>query len=208
MALRSGFYIDGFNFFHAIDDLYDTSLKWVSYWQIAQMIQNRNESIEFVKVFSAQPHFKPWKVTRHNEVIKATESEGVQWILGEFTKSTLKCKKCNRKYRNWEEKQTDVAIGVTLVHDCLMGLVDVVYLVTADSDIIPAIQLIKSHAPDIQIVSVSPPGRGQSRKLEKLSHRTARVTPGQLYDCRMPERIVGLDGKTIAVRPAEYAPWF
>lgn len=54
MRERVAFYIDGFNLYHAIDDLGVDYLKWNSLWDLAQgIIQSRSQSL--LRSCTAQP---------------------------------------------------------------------------------------------------------------------------------------------------------
>ncbi len=46
-------YVDGFNLYHAIDDLGDDSLKWLDLWSLSESLIAQNETLYAVKYFSA-----------------------------------------------------------------------------------------------------------------------------------------------------------
>lgn len=46
-------YVDGFNLYHAIDELRQDSLKWLCLRQLAESILRPDENLKMVKYFSA-----------------------------------------------------------------------------------------------------------------------------------------------------------
>jgi uncharacterized LabA/DUF88 family protein len=59
----------------------------------------------------------------------------------------------------YEEKETDVSLAVTLVGDGARGLYDVALLISADSDMVPAIREVKRLAPGVKVIGALPPNR-------------------------------------------------
>jgi hypothetical protein len=55
----------------------------------------------------------------------------------------LRCFKCNNIIHTYEEKETDVRIATQIVADAYQKNCDVAVIVSADSDMIPAIELAK-----------------------------------------------------------------
>jgi hypothetical protein len=47
----------------------------------------------------------------------------------------------------WEERQTDVAVAITILSDCYELGLERVIMMTADSDQVPAVQAIKQRFP-------------------------------------------------------------
>jgi 6-hydroxy-3-succinoylpyridine 3-monooxygenase len=92
-----------------------------------------------------------------------------------------------------EEKQTDVNLALHAYHDAVNGIVDQVVIVTNDTDIAPALNMIRNFTP--VIIGVVIPTRDQIRKpnvaLSDLAHwvRT-HITDTELSDSQMPEVII------------------
>jgi hypothetical protein len=86
-TLRAALYVDGFNLYHAIDDLRDNRLKWLSLYQLGQtIIRRRTETLTQVVYFSAYAHYRsardPSVVARHRQYVAALNSTGVEVVLG------------------------------------------------------------------------------------------------------------------------------
>ena len=73
---------------------------------------------------------------------------------GRFKIKKFRCFKCGarykcdcdpaREYRAYEEKLTDVALGVAMVKDAAQGYGDLSILITTDTDLMPAIKAPQS----------------------------------------------------------------
>ena len=93
-----------------------------------------------------------------------------------------------------EEKQSDVNISLQAYHDALTGAVDQVVIVTNDTDIAPALQMIRTHT-SVRIGLVVPTTdheRIPNTELARLAHwvRT-HITSEELAGCHLPRVIPG-----------------
>ena len=59
-----------------------------------------------------------------------------------------KCHLCNKHYLTHKEKRTDVNIALKLFCDAIDDLYDKALIISADSDLIPAIQAVNKYTPD------------------------------------------------------------
>ena len=76
------------------------------------------------------------------EFIKAISHFGVTPILGHFKEKQIKCKKCKSTWITHEEKQSDVNIAAYLIHHAHLDMFDKALIISADSDLCHAIQLV------------------------------------------------------------------
>jgi hypothetical protein len=115
---RSSFFIDGFNFYHALDKLGESHLKWVNLFQLmGRLISPRSETIADVFYFSAYAHWLPSKKARHEEYVKALKHAGVTVVLGHFKDKDRGCNSCGARWKGHEEKETDVNIALCLLNE-------------------------------------------------------------------------------------------
>jgi Transposase, Mutator family len=84
-------YVDGFNVYHAIDDMSRATrgalnhLKWLDLRKLMTVFTDPAvHEIVVVKYFSAYATWKPQQHARHQIYIKALDHSGVQVILGQF----------------------------------------------------------------------------------------------------------------------------
>ena len=104
--------------------------------------------------------------------------------LGRFKPRTIgRCSVCRQEflcacpttYLSYEEKETDVALGVAMVEDAASGLGEITLLISADSDLIPAVQAIKRLDSARRIYVAMPPS---------YLPRSARFTAVGLFHIR------------------------
>lgn len=93
-----------------------------------------------------------------------------------------------------EEKETDVAIALQVYRDCLRGECDQVVLVSSDSDLVPALRLIRADAPAVSIGLILPRSGGSSRPpntgLSNLAHWTrGEIQVAELAAAQLPARV-------------------
>jgi len=195
-------YIDGFNLYHAVDELKRPWLKWVDLRALAEGLLRAEESLKAVKYFSAYATWMPAQFARHRDYVDALVARGVIAHMAQFKEKPRKCRSCGARWIGHEEKETDVQIAVHMVADALKGEAERLIVISADTDLSPAIRMIAASAPDREVFVAAPPGRfGRCRALTpKLE-----LTPGRLAKCLLPEGIQVGPGRTIK-RPQSYRP--
>ena len=148
-------YVDGFNLYHAIDNLKRPALKWVGLWALANSLARPGEMVIEVNYFSAYATWRSDAYKRHIEYVKALEHSGVTCIMGHFKSKTRTCLSCGATWTQHEEKETDVHIAARIVVDACEDRYDRAILITADSDLVPALDIVKSRFPK-QLFVVAP----------------------------------------------------
>jgi uncharacterized LabA/DUF88 family protein len=197
-------YIDGFNLYHALAKLGDNRVKWLDLNALShRLISPKSEKVQSIFYFSAFAHWLPAKMARHEIYVKALEARGVTCILGHFKNKDRRCPSCGYTWTGHEEKETDVSIGISLLNDAYKQRYDKAYLVTRDSDLMPAVRMVRTEFPAKQIVAVAPPLMGHSNDLITVCHSKQKISPAQVRACLLPEKLQHSDG-TIIIRPREY----
>lgn len=82
-----------------------------------------------------------------------------------------------------EEKRTDVNIALHMLHDAVSGKCDRFILVSGDSDLVPAIQMVKNLSPEKEIIVYVPannPIRGAAVELRSAADKH-RTLPNALF---------------------------
>lgn len=205
-ARRVGFYVDGFNLYHAIDALNEPPLKWLDLASLAQSYAQEPDQLVRVVFFTAFVNWDVGKRKRHVEYVKALEARGVEVILSNFDTITKKCRTEDRYCRFKEEKQTDVGLAVSILSDCYDGLVDRVMMVSADSDQIPLAKQVRTRFPNIEFNMIAPPNRlSHARELGKHVTSRLELTAGRLRQHPLPQNVEA-GGLVVARRPASYGP--
>jgi uncharacterized LabA/DUF88 family protein len=196
-------YVDGFNLYHAVAELNKPHLKWLDLHKLAESICGRGETLVGVHYFTAYATWMPHQVGRHREYVKALQHVGVHCIIGHFKEKPRQCKKCGARWIGHEEKETDVAIAVQLMADAFTDQFDRALIISADSDLAPALRTIRQHHPRRSLDVIAPPGRfSAARDLKPMF----QITPGRLAKCLLPVSATAADGSVIFTRPEPYAP--
>lgn len=198
-------YIDGFNAYHAIAALNQPLLKWLDYHSLATSLLREGETLERVVFYTA---LNPWsneKRARHSNYIAALKHTGVEVVESRFTRPSKFCQGMQQYCKNYEEKQTDVAIAVDVLTDIMLGKTDRVLLFTADSDQIPLVKRVRAHRPESIVFLVAPPGRlGQARELGRHCSGIMELKPDTLRKFILAPAFYKPNGKPAATLPAEY----
>jgi len=201
MTKRAIFLIDGFNLYHSlIEPKYAQRLakyKWLNLVKLSSYFLQSQDRLVGTYYFSAICPWSSDKATRHNTYIKALKNVGIEIILGRFKEVTRKCLgNCQRTYKTYEEKRTDVNIAIQLLSLAQQDKYDVAYLISADSDLIPAIEEIKIHFPLIRIVVITPFGR-TANELKRAAHFGMKIKENHLASAQFDQTITLGDGSTI-----------
>jgi len=184
---RYCFYIDGFNVYYAIRQRY-SQYKWLDYQKLALSAVGSKDTIEAIYYFSSYVTWKPDAVARHKEYIKVLRSVGVEYIQGRFKNKTLACHHCQKQYKSHEEKQTDVNIAVKIAADVAEDKFDKTVIVSADTDLIPAIKTVHKIRPEKEIGVMFPVGRN-SFELRHEADFILKMKPKRLVSCQFPTKV-------------------
>jgi len=204
--------VDGFNLYHAIDDLRDDNgqrmdyLKWLDLWSLASaFITPQTESITSVYYFSAFATWIPDAYRRHRLYTAALEAKGVTLVMGKFKEKHRGCKRCGAAWIAHEEKETDVNFAIHLLNAAHTGAFDRALLVTADSDICPVIRMVTESYPAMKLQVLTPPGGYDlARELRGIT-TTVRIKRKHLHRNLLPVQIMSAVGTPID-RPEKYQP--
>ncbi len=209
-------YIDGFNLYHSIDDLYPPhhpqrhvadSLKWLNLWELASaFIQPSKEDLVDVFYFTALAHWLSEPKKRHEEFIRANQSCGVSAVLGHFKNKPGSCKKCGARWTSHEEKQSDVNIAAYLIHHAHLDRFDKALVLSADSDLCPAIQLIIDDLPHKKMAILVPPNRYRITRELRGIVPAHKIKQKHLNNNLLPQIVRSAGGDIIARCPDKYHP--
>ncbi len=200
-------YIDGFNLYHAIDDLHDHRLKWVNLHSLMQVFLDPNvHKLESVYYFSAYADWLKGAHMRHTAYVAALQTVGVTPIMGNFKKKERSCKKCLTTWTGHEEKETDVNIALSLLDDAYRDRYDVAMIVSRDSDLVPALKLVKARFPEKVLKVITPPNQRHSKEMAKIvgDKRLAEIRPVHLQRNQLPDKILNTNGDVICLKPEKY----
>ena len=173
-------YIDGFNFYFGLK----SNAKWKKYYwldivKLFEMFMRPNQELVAVKYFSAKPDDIDQSL-RQNAFFQANrENPKFKLILGKYLKKSITCFKCGNVIHTHEEKETDVRIATQIIADAYQKNCDISIVVSADSDMIPAIELATEACQKVfvyfdgKFIFLNPVPRGIAKKRAFPSHGNA-----------------------------------
>lgn len=197
--------IDGFNLYHAIASLRRPELKWVNLKTLAAIFINTSiEQLDEVFYFTAYAdHVAAPVLQAQKAYIKALKIVSVNPILGFFKKKDRKCPSCSHKWTSHEEKETDVNIASYLIDLAYQNVFDRALVISNDSDLSPAIRLVRKRFPEKRITTIAPPNYYHSNELIQASSDKARIRPEHLEQALFPAVVGNLSGLSVNC-PKEY----
>lgn len=193
---KSIFFIDGFNLYHSLNNLKYFQYKWLDVKKFCSSLLTKEEVLQDVYFFTAYATWNEKKVIRHKILLKALKSTGVKIVYGRFQEKTILCKNCNTEFTKYEEKKTDVNIAVHILKTAFNNEFDNAYLLTGDSDLVPAIETLKAQFPNKKATVVIPI-RGKAYHLKNTCDNHIKIKEKHLITCRFPNKFTLADGKEI-----------
>ena len=162
------------------------------------------EILTEVNFFTAVLTWNKEKQRRHVNFLRACRAVGVRVHEANFKQTNKSCVTYERQCKFFEEKQTDVAIAVTMVSDAIATRFDRAILITADSDQVPTVRFI-AKLPEVQLTLIFPPGRKtMARELGAIVRDQSELSLGHLLTCQHARNVCGPTGKVVASMPALY----
>lgn len=171
------FYFDGFNFYNGFKSFSITNPEWKKYYWIdfykfcSQFVYAQDgQELYKVKYFTAPP-INQIKRSKQSALFGANlilNSSKFEIINGHYADKYIDCQAlCKKTFKVPEEKCSDVNIALSMIADCLDNVVDIIVLVTADSDQVSTIKFIQKRFPHIKTKLYFPPNR-KSNDLKSL----------------------------------------
>ncbi|MGH3568531.1 MAG: NYN domain-containing protein [Pseudonocardia sp.] len=207
-------YVDGMNLYHGVKSKYGRQYLWLDLFALAAELRV-NDSILRVRYFTTIVAGEPDAARRQETYLAAltTLRPQVEVARGRYLKKTFRCPTCQhrwtchcdpvREFRTYEEKLTDVALGVALVKDAAQGYGDLSVLVTTDSDLNPAIVASYELAPDRPIILACPPGRQPPTKRLPPNVTSFLISREHLVAAQLPDTVAGA-GQRLYQRPEKW----
>lgn len=194
---RTIVYIDGLNFYYGA--VKGTPHKWLNFEQYFRLIRQADDIIA-IKYFTAEI-IGP---TRVNQAVFLSALEtlpSVETFLGRFKVKQVKCESTHcghqpiaqRLFDKPEEKRTDVNIAVAMVDDAYQDRCDQFVLVSGDSDLVPAVRLIRQQFPRKKILVYIPAARNSTRsgayELRSAAHVARAIPLNLLARAQFPAQV-------------------
>ncbi len=192
---RTVFLVDGFNLYHSVVEGERVLGRRLRQLDVASLcasylhaLPGRN-LLQGVIHFSALPHHlearRPGAVLRQSRYLEALRATGVETRLGQFKRRERMCPLCGRRFATYEEKETDVAIGATMVRLVCDDACDTVVLVTGDTDLVPAVTTARDRDP-AKTLAVLFPYRRANAELKRVADAAFTIKAGSYVRHQLP----------------------
>jgi len=212
-------FIDGFNIYHAIDELNQDPktrkkvasqqhLKWLNLHSLASaFVPPSSQELTEVFYFSAYATWMADPYARHRAYVAALKSTGIHDVMGHFKNKDKSCNRCQASWVAHEEKESDVNLAIHLVEAAYQNRFDRALIMTADTDIVPAIKAVRKAFPDKIVDAVIPERRYRfASEMKQVCSNVIQIREHHFQNNLFPEEVRDAEGNLIATRPAKYAP--
>jgi hypothetical protein len=205
---RTIIYVDGFNFYYGAAR--GTPYKWLDLEKCFLRLRPADD-IRRIWYFTAL--VDGTKGSRQQIYLRALATRPlVQIVLGKFKLKQIKCAVPGCSYSGSrifdmpEEKRTDVNIALQLLDDANHDRADQFIVVSGDSDLVPALEMVKAEWPDKRLIVYVPsrhPVRGAAVELRSAADRHKTFPQALLKVCQFPPVLPDGGGGTIH-KPVEW----
>lgn len=205
MGERLAVYVDGFNLYHGLHDAAGRRWLWLDLVALAESLRPSSDVVR-VNYFTAPVLNQPEAASRQQEYLNALSARHgsrIRIVQGRYQRKPKACRVCGATWFEHEEKETDVNIAVSLVSDAAGGAMDAALLVSADSDLGPAVQAARSISTNLFIAAAFPPKRF-SAELQALMPASFHINASKIRRSLLPE-VVTAQGQDYR-RPAKWNP--
>ncbi len=196
------FYFDGFNFYHGFKSYTSINGDWKDYYWLdfakfcsKFVFAHDNQVLHKIKYFTAPPKNiqKRSKQSALFSANKIINGDLFEVINGHYADKFINCyATCKEQFVVPEEKCTDVNLALAMINDCIEGNVDIITLITADSDQVSTIKYIKNKFPNIKIRVYFPPDR-KSNEIRALMGTVVFLENHEekFKNAKMPGKVIG-----------------
>ena len=208
-------YIDGFNLYYGLKEKCWKRYYWLNLQRLVESLLKPNQELIRIKYFTARisswdkdtpdhlKSVKEAKFKRQTVYLDALATLDKLTIYeGQYLPKVIKCEKCGNEWDSPEEKMTDVNMASELFSDALDDNLDAAMIISGDSDLVPAVRILKSKFPQIRIVVAFPPSR-VSKYMRKVADAYFTIGEPNIRASLFPDMIIRPDG-FILKRPKKW----
>lgn len=180
--------IDGFNLYFGIRDSGLGKYLWLDLCAFSKSLLKDGQELAAVKYFTSRvsaPESKRKRQLAYLDALKTLDPALLSIQYGNFQVAPFTCHQCGKDPSVSNEKKTDVNIAVSMLTDAYRSECDVALLVSADSDLCPAVEAVRVVSPDTTVIACFPPGRA-SKELAASAHGCYPIGKGKLSQSQFP----------------------
>ncbi|MFC5261368.1 NYN domain-containing protein [Kribbella qitaiheensis] len=198
-------YVDGFNLYHGLKDRSGRRLLWLDLVSLSRLLRPRSLLVK-VKYFTAPVLDDPpaaSRQARYQRALVARNPGLVEITQGRYQKKARSCRACGASWIQYEEKETDVSIATTMVADAARGVADSALIISADSDLSPAVRTARLLNSTMFMAAAFPPKR-YSAELRNLMPASFSIGLSKLTGAQLPRTVVDpISGRSFS-RPSKW----
>lgn len=201
--VRVAAYIDGFNLYHGLHERHQRKYLWLDLQALASSLLRRDQALAQVTYFTARVRNDMAGEQRQSDYLDALEvhSPLVKVKDGRFQEKGRQCRSCGNTWTVFEEKETDVNIAIALLSDAVRDTFDTALMISADSDLCPAVRETKSLFPKKKIIVAFPPAR-HSAELRRVVDGFVFIGEDKIRRSQLPDEVSTATG--IVLRRPKY----
>ena len=207
MPNRVTFLVDGFNLYfsvrHAETALGTSHLRWLDVSELLGSflyLFGGDAILEGIHFFTALPfhrhRYDPGVVQRHERHLQALKASGIHLQIADFKRKDLICPHCGRGIERFEEKETDVALGVKAIELLHLDVCDTLVIVSGDTDFAPAVRAAKRLFPEVQVCVAFPHARFNA-ELQQIADFSFRIRAARYAEHQLPDPVRLSDGRVL-----------
>lgn len=196
-------YIDSFNLYFGLRSKGWRRFLWLDASALVHRLSKPTQRVSGVKYFTAR-----LSVTSKEQRLQTTlldaycELGSCSLYFGQYQMTPRRCTQCGFEAGVPSEKMTDVNIAVELLADAVRDAYDTALLISADSDLTPAILKVKELFPKKRVIVAFPPARF-SQRLSQVADGYLVIGRAKLAASQLPDRIEK-PGGFVLERPDEW----
>ncbi len=199
-------YVDGFNLYFGLRDKGWRRYLWLDPQLLGSNLLKPGQTLVRTKYFSARISANPGDSGKHLRQQIFLEAIGTRGetdiVYGHYLDKPRRCNACGAQWISHEEKMTDVNIAVSLLGDAIDNAFDTAIVISADSDLAPAISAVRHRFPSKFVVVAAPPDR-RSQQLQSVANAYFTIGRKVIQDSQFPENVKKPDGFVLS-RPASW----
>ena len=199
-TVRVAAYIDGYNLYHGVRQDGRRYL-WLDLEGLVRSLLKPEQRLVAVRYFTARRRNDPPAEHRQQTYLNALAAHSTVLEIkhGRFQEKPRRCRSCGSTWPDYEEKESDVALGSSLIKDGVKDLFDTALIISADADMSPAILALKELVPSTRVIAAMPPNRNSAR-LSQVCDVTISIGTAKVRQAQLPEIVMA--GSHMISRPS------
>lgn len=199
-------YIDGFNLYYGLKDSDWRRYLWLDLVALSRTLILPDQHLVKTKYFTSRILRPADKQKRQSTYLEALETRcgiNLKMYFGRYQSDPWTCNSCGAVEQVPSEKKTDVNIAVEIMTDAFGDSFDTALVISADSDLVPAVLAVRRLFPDKRVVIAFPPKR-HSIELQQAAHASFTIGRARFSQAQLPDAVVKPDGTELC-RPDKWA---